>query len=145
MLRRSRNALVGVTLLAGCASASATGNATPAVVLTMSRSAYVAGDRIVVVRTNVGPVALESGNPGCGVALENRRDSDGSWQTVTADPRVCTAEMIILALGASDSVVYLSDASLPTGRYRLSMPSPVPKLPASVTTLFTAEFMVTAR
>ena len=125
-MNRVRAILSILVLVCACSSANMVNTSSSPVELSLAKTDIVAGESITLSFKNVSGEELIYGDPRCGLSLEGLRDTDNSWVTVTPANPVCTFQGRALAPGTSDSVTFLTDATLPTNRYRLRMPSPEP-------------------
>jgi hypothetical protein len=110
-------AIVCVLLQAGCATpAPGNGAGASALVLSVDRGQYRAGDAMVLTLRNGLPHGV--GYNLCGAGLERR--VGGEWREVQQRlAEVCTMELRTLAPGASDTFRHTVPAGLSAGEYRV--------------------------
>lgn len=94
------------------------------VVVNLSKRGYISGDTVVLTVKNVSALTLTYPVGFCKTELQ--RQVGPTWITVPLGSNGCPLALRIL--GARQSVVheYVLPSSLPTGLYRLAIPTPIP-------------------
>jgi hypothetical protein len=113
-------------LFAGCAG---TGLSDPGpgkrVDVTVSKSGYASGETVDVTVKNVSNLTLTYPLVFCKTELQ--REVSSTWTTVQVPSDGCRLALAILEARQSTINKYVLPTSLPSGIYRLAMPTPTPE------------------
>lgn len=109
----------------------------------LNRQSYAVGDTIELIVTNVSQLALVYPVGFCRTSLQ--RQQGDVWSTVDSPAEGCPLALGLLGPGQSVPHRYVVPRDLPTGRYWLVMPLPIPRdAPAPGTSLTSPSFVLNA-
>jgi len=141
LTRGSVLSFAGIVLVTACSgNLMSAPSQTAEVQITVERDAYHAGDTVKVDVKNVSGVPLTFPYAFCRTVLQQQ--GGAAWVTVSAPSGGCPLALGLLSEGAVVTHIYALPANLPTGRYRLLMPSPEPKDAQTQDTVATPAFTV---
>ncbi len=121
--------LLAILMLAGTACAGTNVSDPGAgnnVQVTLAKDAYLSGETVNLVLKNVSNASVEYAGSLCRRVLQ-RQQQNGAWSTVEGPSKICTLELRYLGVGKSVPLPYGLPQDLPTGLYRIQMPSPTPE------------------
>lgn len=105
---------------------------------------YAPGETVGAVMRNVGTDALEIAGSFCRAELQSQQPG-GAWRVAVRPAQLCTLELRYLAAGQSAALPYRLPQGLPSGVYRIEMPSPTTaSAPIPDGTVVTPPFTVAA-